>query len=144
MLANGILIAGVQRNTKYPKSYTDMLFPQLEHNYGMAWLPYMRYIMNNQSDVISMLRRTQEKTDSAANLTQRERIWSTMAAIGLTGGAIAHSLGLHDINVERVARWVAGHMFDSSKNITQSSSTTEEHIAAYMAENYTNMLMLLS
>lgn len=137
-----VIEVGVQRNTKYPKSYTDMLFPQLEHNYGMAWLPYMRYIMNNQSDVISMLRRTQEKTDSAANLTQRERIWSTMAAIGLTGGAIAHSLGLHDINVERVARWVAGHMFDSSKNITQSSSTMEEHIAAYMAENYTNMLMI--
>jgi len=51
----------VKRSTKYPKSYTDMLFPQLEHNYGMAWLPYMRYIMNHQSEVISMLRRTQEK-----------------------------------------------------------------------------------
>jgi len=132
----------VRRNTKYPKAYTDMLFPQLEHNYGMAWLPYMRYIMNNQSDVIGMLRRTQEKTDSAANLTQRERIWSTMAAIGLTGGAIAHSLGLHDINVERVARWVAGHMFETSKTITQSVSSTEENIAAYLAENYNNLLMI--
>lgn len=132
----------VQRNTKYPKAYTDMLFPQLEHNYGMAWLPYMRYIMNHQSEVISMLRRTQEKTDSAANLTQRERIWSTMAAIGLTGGTIAHSLGLHDIDVERVARWVASHMFDTSKSITQSSGTAEDHIAAYMSENYNNLLMI--
>jgi hypothetical protein len=132
----------VRRNTKFPKSYTDMLFPQLEQNYGMAWLPYMRYIINHQSDVIAMLRRTQEKTDSAANLTQRERVWSTMAAIALTGGTIAHSLGLHDISVERVARWVAGHMFDSSKNITQSSQTAEEHIAAYMAENYNNLLIV--
>ena len=132
----------VKRSSKYPKAYTDMLFPQLEHNYGMAWLPYMRYIMNHQSEVIAMLRRTQAKTDAAANLTQRERIWSTMAAIGLTGGAIAHSLGLHDIDVERIARWVAGHMFDTSKNITQSSSDAEDHIAAYMAENYNNLLMI--
>jgi hypothetical protein len=132
----------VKRSTKYPKAYTDMLFPQLEHNYGMAWLPYMRYIMNHQTEVISMLSRTQEKTDSAANLTQRERIWSTMAAIGLTGGTIAHSLGLHDIPVERVARWVAGHMFNSSKSITQSSGSAEDHIAAYMSENYNNLLMI--
>lgn len=132
----------VQRNTKYPKSYTDLLFPQLDHNYGMAWLPYMRYIMNHQTEVIGMLRRTQEKTDAAANLTQRERIWSTMAAIALTGGTIAHSLGLHDIPVERVARWVAAHMFDTSKVITQSSSTVEEHIAGYMAENYNNLLIV--
>jgi len=132
----------VQRSTKYPKSYTDLLFPQLDNNYGMAWLPYMRYIMNHQTEVIGMLRRTQEKTDAAANLTQRERIWSTMAAIALTGGTIAHSLGLHDIPVERVARWVAAHMFDTSKVITQSSSTVEEHIAGYMAENYNNLLIV--
>jgi len=132
----------VQRSTKYPKAYTDMLFPQLEHNYGMAWPPYMRYVMNHQSEVIAMLRRTQEKTDAAANLTQRERIWSTMAAIGLTGGTIAHSLGLHDINVEKIARWVAAHMFDTSKNITQSSGSAEDHVAAYMSENYNNLLMI--
>tara|TARA_R110000772_G_scaffold123912_4_gene230333 strand:+ start:5215 stop:8160 length:2946 start_codon:yes stop_codon:yes gene_type:complete len=132
----------VQRSTKYPKAYTDMLFPQLEHNYGMAWLPYMRYVMNHQSEVIAMLRRTQEKTDAAANLTQRERIWSTMAAIGLTGGTIAHSLGLHNINVEKIARWVAAHMFDTSKNITQSSGSAEDHVAAYMSENYNNLLMI--
>jgi len=98
--------------------------------------------MNHQTEVIGMLRRTQEKTDAAANLTQRERIWSTMAAIALTGGTIAHSLGLHDIPVERVARWVAAHMFDTSKVITQSSSTVEEHIAGYMAENYNNLLIV--
>lgn len=132
----------VRRNTKYPKSYTDMLFTQLEHNYGMAWVPHMRYIMNNQSDVISMLRATQEKTDSAAHLTQRERIWSALAAIGITGGTIAHSLGLHDIPVERIARWVAGVMFDSSKSITSSRNSAEESVAGYMAENYNNMLMI--
>jgi len=132
----------VKRNHKFPKSYTDMLFPQLEHNYGMAWVPYMRYIMNHQSEVITMIRRTQEKTDAAANLTQRERIWSAMAAIGLVGGTIAHSLGLHDIPVERVARWVAVHMFDTSKHITQSRSSAEDNIATYMSENYSNMLMI--
>jgi len=132
----------VKRSTQYPKSYTDMLFPQLERNYGMAWVPYMRYIMNNQNDVIQMLRRTQEKTDSAANLTQRERIWSAMAAIALTGGTIAKSLNLHDIPVDRVARWAAATMFNASKTITQSSSRSEEVIAAYMSENYANMLMI--
>lgn len=132
----------VHRNTNFPKAYTDMLFSQLEHNYGMAWLPLMRYYINHQNEVIAMLRATQEKTDSAAHLTQRERIWSAMAAIGITGGTIAHSLGLHDIPVERIAKWVAGTMFDTSKNITQSRNTSEDSIAAYMSENYNNLLMI--
>lgn len=132
----------VFRNSKFPKSYTDMLFAQLEHNYGMAWVPLMRYYMNNQNDVVAMLHATQAKTDSAANLTQRERIWSMMAAIGITGGTIAHSLGLHDIPVEHIAKWVATVMFDSAKSITQSRNTSEDSIAAYMAENYNNLLMI--
>ena len=132
----------VARSSKYPKAYTDMLFTQLEHNYGMAWTPLMRYYINHQNEVMAMLRATQEKTDSAAHLTQRERIWSAMAAVGITGGTIAHSLGLHDIPVERIARWVAGVMFNTSKNITQSRNTSEDSIAAYMAENYNNLLMI--
>lgn len=132
----------VRRNTKFPKTHTDMLFAQLENNYGMAWLPLMRYYLNNQNDVISMMHSIQSKTDSAAHLTQRERIWSAIAAIGITGGTIAASLGLHDIPVERIARWVAGVMFDTSKSITSSRSSAEETIAAYMAENYNNLLMI--
>jgi hypothetical protein len=137
-----VIEVGVTRNSNFPKAYTDMLFAQLEHNYGMAWLPLMRYYINHQNDVIAMLRATQEKTDSAAHLTQRERIWSAMAAIGITGGTIAHSLGLHDIPVEHIAKWVASTMFDTSKNITQSRNTSEDSIAAYMAENYNNLLMI--
>lgn len=137
-----VIEVGVTRNTNFPKAYTDMLFSQLEHNYGMAWLPLMRYYINHQNDVIAMLRATQEKTDAAAHLTQRERIWSAMAAIGITGGTIAHSLGLHDIPVEHIAKWVASTMFDTSKNITQSRNTSEDSIAAYMAENYNNLLMI--
>lgn len=132
----------VRRNSNFPKAYTDMLFTQLEHNYGMAWMPLMRYYINHQNEVMAMLRATQEKTDSAAHLTQRERIWSAMAAIGITGGTIAHSLGLHDIPVEHIAKWVAGIMFDTSKTITQTRNTSEDSIAAYMAENYNNLLMI--
>ena len=137
-----VIEVGVTRNSNFPKAYTDMLFAQLEHNYGMAWLPLMRYYINHQNEVMAMLRATQEKTDAAAHLTQRERIWSAMAAIGITGGTIAHSLGLHDIPVEHIAKWVATTMFDTSKNITQSRNTSEDSIASYMAENYNNLLMI--
>ena len=132
----------VKRNTKFSKSYTDMLFPQLETNHGMAWLPYMRYVTNHQQDVISILRATQEKTDSAANLTQRERVWSSMATIALTGGTIAHSLGLHNIDVSRVARWVSAHMFKTASQITTARYEVSDTIAAYMGANYSNILII--
>jgi hypothetical protein len=132
----------VKRNTKFPKSYTDMLFPQLETNHGMAWLPYMRYVTNHQQEVIHILRTTQEKTDLTANLTQRERVWSSMAAIALTGGTIAHSLGLHNIDVGNVARWVSAHMFKAASQITTAKYEVSDTIAAYMGANYSNILII--
>jgi hypothetical protein len=132
----------VTRNTSYPKSYTDMLFPQLEKNYGMAWVPYMRYVLNKEFEVRKMLTNIQQKMDTAANLTQRERIWSVIGAIGITGGTIASSLGLHNIPVERVAKWVAAMMFDASKNLAPNKNRAEEAISNYIAENYANLLMI--
>lgn len=137
-----LIEVGVQRNTSFAKSYTDALFPQLELNFGMAWMPYMRYVINNQTDVISMMHGIQAKTDAAAHLTQRERIWSTMVAIALTGGTIAHSLGLHNIDVGRVGRWAAGHMFEVAKSINTTKYEVADTIAAYMGANFNNILII--
>jgi hypothetical protein len=132
----------VKRNDKIPKSYTDMLFAKLEKHHGMAWVPYMRYVLNNQQEVIDLLSAVQRKTDLNAGLTQRERVWSALAAVALTGGSIAYSLGLHNIDVQRVARWVSTHMMKSSISITSSSSDVLDSLADYMAENYNNALII--
>ena len=132
----------VKRSDKVPKAYTDMLFAKLEKHHGMAWVPYMRYIINNQQEVIDLLSAVQRKTDMNAGLTQRERVWSALAAVALTGGSIAYSLGLHGIDVQRVARWVSSHLMKSSVSITAASSSVIDSLADYMAENYNNALII--
>lgn len=132
----------VKRMDTFPKAYTDTLFASLERHHGMAWVPYMHYIINNQNEVIDLLRQVQEKTDKSAGLTQRERIWSALAAVALTGGSIAYGLGLHSIDVKRIARWVSTHMMNASVSITASTTSPVDALAEYMAENYNNTLII--
>jgi len=131
----------VQRNTLFTKSQTDHLFSKLHDNYGLAGETLMAYIVNNVDIAKTMLSEIQAQTDLNAKLNQRERIWSNMAAIALTGGTIAAGLGLHNIDIARVARWASTFLATAAAN-TKSSADGSDSLAAYINQNINNVLII--
>lgn len=136
-----VMEVAVQRCTNFTKAYTDALFAKLYTNHGVAGELYMHHVVNNIDKVRDMLKLIQAQTDSSAHLSQRERIWSNMAAIALTGGTIASALGLHNIDVARVARWASAHLANAVET-TQASIDGSDSLAAYINQNINNVLII--
>ena len=136
-----LIEVNVQRSDTYTKSYTDALFSKLGNNYGLAWKPYMTYVMEHPEKVMSLMASIQAQTDKDAMFTQRERIWSAMAAVALVGGTIASNLKLHDIDVPSIAKWISAFMLNASQNIRPLDGGAAS-VGAYMGENYNNTLVI--
>jgi hypothetical protein len=136
-----VMEVAVQRCTNFTKAYTDALFAKLYSNHGVAGELYMHHVVNNVGKVQDMLKLIQAQTDNSAHLSQRERIWSNMAAIALTGGTIASALGLHNIDVTRVARWASAHLANAVET-TQASIDGSDSLAAYINQNINNVLII--
>ena len=79
---------------------------QLMENYGHAAEPYIQWLINNQEDAIALLRKVQARIDRELQVTSKERFWSAVAACNITGGLIARSIGLIDIDMGRVYEWM--------------------------------------
>lgn len=96
----------ITRDVNFSKEFTDSLFGKLPNNFGMAGEIYMQYVVSNLDEVLETLRDVQLKLDAAAGLGQRERFWSTIGAVAITGGLIAKKLGLIDMDVLRIFKWL--------------------------------------
>jgi uncharacterized protein (DUF927 family) len=96
----------ITRDVNFSKEFTDSLFGKLPNNFGMAGEIYMQYVVSNLDEVLDTLRDVQLKLDAAAGLGQRERFWSTIGAVAITGGLIAQRAGLINIDVLRIFKWL--------------------------------------
>jgi hypothetical protein len=92
------------------KATAKHIFGRLNSNHGVAGQPYAQYCVQNLEEVVDMALRMQLKFDAAVKIETRERYWSGMAAVNLTGALVAQKLGLHDINVKRVYDWAVNEV----------------------------------
>lgn len=133
----------IVRDNNYTKEYTDALFGKLQTNHGIAGDIFMRYVVANLPDVLDVLRDVQLRLDTAAGLGQRERFWSAIGALAITGGLISAELGLHNIDVKRIFKWLivflrAGK--NDVKSVSSADSTT--YLGSYVAANFNNVLIV--
>lgn len=97
-------------------------FAPLRDNYGLAGEVFMQYVIKNMGKVSDGVKKVQAKLFKTAGLTQRERFWVSIVAVAIVGGSIARSLGLHDIDVERVSKWVVAHLAQARTEMTSDDT----------------------
>lgn len=123
----------IEADERNDKEFTDELFSGLNDHYGVVGEVYMQYVVKNLDKVRTMLAEVQKAIDSDASLTQRERIWSTIAAVNITGATIAKSLGLHSIDVDRVAKWVKAYLMQArEESIKQARESGVDILGTYL------------
>ena len=110
----------IDYTTSLPTEFAKEMFDhQLMEHYGHAGLIYMQWVLNNLEEVRATIKAIQAKIDRELKLTQRERFWSATLAANITGGLIAHRLGIIDWDMKRIYKWVTT-MINETRNDTKA------------------------
>ena len=72
----------------------------------------------------------------------RERYWSAMAAANLTGGMIAHKLGLHEINYKRVFDWAVSEVSHMQSTTQLSFNDYATVVGEFLLKHNLNTLVV--
>ena len=132
----------IRRDETYSKEFTDALFGKLATNYGHAGEIFMKYVVNNLPEVLDILRDVQLRLDTAAGLGQRERFWSSIGALGITGGLIANQLGLIDFDVKRIFNWLVVMLKANKGDIKATPTDGASAIGSFVMANINNILLV--
>jgi hypothetical protein len=116
---------------------------QLMRNYGKAGVVFLQHCVKHKAEVLKMYEKIREKFDTMANFTNRERYYSVGYACAFTAGTITRSLGIHDIDVDRVRRWVISNLVPENKTMLgQSRVTYKENLGDFINQNLNNILVI--
>jgi len=117
-------------------------FGRLMSNYGHAIDPFIKYVATNLPTVIELLGRVNRKLDRAANITNTERFWSAGIAIDLTGGIIAHNLGLHNIPIEPVFQHAINLVNNTRNKNNEEFSHVADYLGGFLQRHYQDILVI--
>ena len=117
-------------------------FGRMQHNYGHAIDPYIKYIMGNLPEVIKFVNEVNIKLDRAGELKNTERFWSAGVTIGLAGGLLASKLNLHNIPTEPIFDF-AVKLIKSSRIRNQAAMfDSEDTIGGFMQRRLFEVLVI--
>ncbi len=120
----------------------EMFDHQLYENFGHAGEIYIQWLVNNLEDAKALLKKVQAKIDKEVQFTSRERFWSAVAACNITGGLIARSLGLHDLDMAAVYDWLVKMLNEMREDIKPPQSNPAIILGEFINAHMTNALVV--
>ncbi len=124
------------------KQEADDIYPKLYTNYGHAGRIYLRDLVENLEERIQEVKQIQLLIDKKIGFTNRERFWSGVAACNIAGALFAKRLGLIDIDIGRIFKWML-KQFSQMRLETKPPSTTHASvIGEYWNEHRRNSLVI--
>jgi len=132
----------IEATNNLDKREAKHMFGKLQSNYGLAGAPYAQYLVQNLEEVIDSAMKIQSSFDTLANVETRERFWSATVAANITGGMIAHKLGLHDINTKRVFDWAVSQVGDMQVETQLSMDDYAAVIGEFLLKYNANILVI--
>jgi hypothetical protein len=124
------------------KQEADDIYPKLYTNYGHAGRIYLRDLVENLEERIQEVKQIQLLIDKKIGFTNRERFWSGVAACNIAGALFAKRLGLIDIDVGRIFKWMLKQFSQMRLEIKPPSTTHASVIGEYWNEHRRNSLVI--
>jgi hypothetical protein len=124
------------------KQEADELYPKLYTNYGHAGRIYIRDLVENLEERILEVKQVQRMIDEKVGFTNRERFWSGVAACNIAGALFAKRLGIIDIDVGRVFKWMLKQFAQMRTEIKPPATTHASVIGEYWNEHRRNTLVI--
>jgi hypothetical protein len=111
----------------------DLYERTMYSNFGVAGPVYFEWLVNNKDAALQLAEEVQSALDSAANLTNQERYWSAGISRKLAGGIIARDLGLFDLDIDRIGKWVVHTLIPMlRRDLKQTSDTYSDVLGNFL------------
>jgi hypothetical protein len=115
----------------------DDIFNKLHTNYGVAGPIYAQWLVRYHASLQQLMDKEKAKLWKQVGKRIEERhVVGTVAAV-LLGGRIAQRLGLHDLDVDNLARWAAETLLEKRKTFTAEVTDTETLLGEFINANHT-------
>lgn len=137
-----ILELPVERDEFDDPTWSKQHFGQLMSNYGLAGPIYIEHLVKNLPEAKALLEEVNRKIDKAANIKNNERYWSAGAAIGITGGLISKNLGLHDIDVGPVFKFIVETIIQTRKRHHEDLHSMDDFLGLFIQQHFNEMLVV--
>jgi hypothetical protein len=124
------------------KQEADELYPKLYTNYGHAGRIYIRDLVENLEERILEVKEIQRIIDDKIGFTNRERFWSGTAACNIAGALFAKRLGIIDIDVGRVLKWMLEQFKQMRTEIKPPATNHASVVGEYWNEHRRNTLVI--
>lgn len=124
------------------KEEADETYGKLYLNYGHAGKVYLRDLVANLEERVSEVKELQRIIDKKAGFTNRERFWSAVAACNIAGAQFAKRLGIHNIDVGVVFRWVIKELSQMRNDIKPPATDHAAVIADFWNKYSRNTLVI--
>jgi energy-coupling factor transporter ATP-binding protein EcfA2 len=117
-------------------------FEPLMSNYGHAIQPFAQALVGQARMVEEKLKEVRERVDRIGEIRQNERYWAVTASLGLTGGAIAKQLNLHDIPIKPVFDYSIELIRKSRDNARAYMFNADEFLSIFLQRRYSEILVI--
>lgn len=123
-------------------AWSKQHFGRLMTNYGHAIEPYAQALVGQLPMVLAKMAQIQAKVDTHAEIKSTERYWSAMATIAITGGTVAKTLGLHDINVQPVFNYAVNLIKETRLRNREYMFDSDEYLGGFLQRHFNETLVI--
>ena len=138
----------IDRPSNINKEESDKVFSALNYNYGLAGPVFIQYVLRNQHELQKLFAAVQHRIDKSLGLDQSDRFYSKILTAIFSGARIAKSLGLHDIDINRVFAYAINSVQSIKREViapvADSVMTVNEALSTFINENVAYTLIVNS
>ncbi len=125
-----------------PENYRSEVFPDItqsfiedhmDHVYGEACRPFLRFIIKNHDWVRRQLTAARGKFNPKSNEDNKERFYRDTIVTAIVAGKIAEKLGLISFGTADMKKWALGQVTKMRENRKESNTDISEHIAQFIS-----------
>ena len=121
------------RNTVFPDITQEFIEHHMDHVYGEACLPFIRFIIKNHDWVRRQITAARAKFNPQSEDDNKERFYRDTIVTALVAGKIASKLGLISFDVNDMKKWALSAVKAMRESRRETNTDIGEHLAAYIA-----------
>jgi len=113
----------------------------VEHNYGLAGMLWMDYLVANQEMAFNMSRKMITEVSHHVGRANDKRFWIAFIALSLTAAKLTYDLGLHSFDLKPLKDYAFSILSSSHEKIMGDKTNVFEKVDEYLNEHLDSTLV---
>ena len=118
------------------------IFDPINENYGFAGPIFIEHVVKHAEKIKARVLENALRFGQDFGDVSRYRYWVNYGGALMTGAEVSKELGLHDIDLERIYRYLIRYLRDLAKKIDGTMLKAQDVLESFIYRNTSNMLVV--